>query len=337
MGARACLLVTGAWASVLACGSGQHATLSKAGDERDDGAGQLAQASLRLATPGENDSEAAFAGDQRAVPRYDPAYGAAYGGDPYGGGAYGGAAYGGATYAGWVVPQWTYAPPVRVPRYNVIGGLHGAVAGTVTWNGAPPVKLTSACGPIDNPTLRVGTDKAARGVIVYIEKVAVGRAVPYYARPAGIGGAIAKRGCTLVPAVQIVSPLPASFAIHGDETRATLRVVHDKTAPAVHELEEGGIVQAEVKAGVTRVEAEGAKLSPAWVLGLETPYYAITDDNGHYRIDELAPGTYELTFWQPPVASAGRDGTFTYGAPIIVKKSVTVGAKPAQLSISLGR
>jgi hypothetical protein len=339
MGPRVRLLIAGACASVLACGSPQRATLSKAGDERDDGAGQLAQASLRLATPGERDDESGFTEEQRAVQRYDPAYGAAYGGDPYGGAPYGGATYGGATYAGWVVPQWTYAPPVRIPRYNVIAGLRGAIEGTVTWAGPPPVKVTSACGPIDNPTLRVGTDKAARGVIVYIEKVAVGRAVPIYARPAGIGGAVAKRGCALVPAAQIVAPLPASFSIHGDEQRTRLRIVHDKTPSSVHDLQEGGLVQVEVKAGLTRVEAEGGKLSPAWILGLETPYYAITDDAGHYRIDELAPGSYELTFWQPPVAVAGRDGTFSYGAPVVAKKSVTVGAgaTAAKLSISIGR
>lgn len=336
--ARAALLVTGAWASVLACSGSQHTPLSKAGDERDDGAGQLAQASLRLATPSEEDEAGGFSDDPRAASRYDPAYGA-YGGNPYGGDPYGGAAYGGATYAGWIVPQWTYAPPVRIPRYNVIGGLRGAVEGKVTWVGAPPAKVTSACGPIDNPTLRVGTDKAARGVIVYIEKVAIGRAVPYYAKPAGIGGAVAKRGCALVPAAQIVAPLPASFSIHGDEQKAKLRVVHDKNPQTVHDLQEGGLVQIEVKAGVTRVDAEGGKLSPAWVLGLETPYYAITDDAGRYRIDELAPGSYEVTFWQPPVAVAGRDGAFTYGAPIIAKKSVTVasGAKATQLSVSIGR
>jgi hypothetical protein len=336
MGARAALLVAGAWASVAACGGTEHTSLRKAGDDRDEGAGQLARASLRLATPGEDEAEAGFADEPRAVPRYDPAYGA-YGGDPYGGAAYGGAAYGGATYAGWVVPQWTYAPPVRIPRYNVLGGLRGAVEGTVSWNGAPPTKLTSACGPIDNPTLRVGTNKAARGVIVYIEKVAVGRAVPYYARPAGIGGAVAKRGCALVPAAQIVAPLPASLSINGDEQKATLRIAHDKAAPTLHELQEGGLVQVEVKAGVTRVEADGGKLSPAWILGLETPYYAITDDTGHYRIDELAPGTYEVTFWQPPVAVAAPDGTFTYGQPTVAKKSVTVGVKVAKLSVAIGR
>ncbi len=321
-------------ATALSCGGTQRTPLSRAGDERDDGAGQLAQASLRLATPSSDEAsdDDDFREDRRLTTTAYPMYG----GDLYGGTGYGGTSYGGATYAGWIVPQWNYSPPIRLPKYSVIGGLRGSIEGTVTWAGAPPTRLTTPCGLIDNPTLRVGTNKSLRGAIVFIDKVAVGRAVPYYARPASVGGIVSKRGCTLVPAVQIVAPLPSALSIHGDEQPTRLELTTEKAAPTKHELQEGGLVQVEAKSGVTRIETEGHKVSPAWVLGLDTPYYAITDDTGHYRIDELAPGTYEVTFWQPPAATIGANGAFTVGAPIIVKRTVTVGAKPATLSIALG-
>jgi hypothetical protein len=327
---------TAAWiiaaAMPIACGGSQHSSLSKAGDERDEGAGQLAQASMRLSTEaGEAELEEPVA--PRTLRRYELDYGGAM----YGGAGYGGAAYGGTSYGSWTVPQWSYAPPLRVPRYQVMGNLRSAIEGTVTWQGAAPGKIATACGPIDNPTLRVGTDKGAPGVVVFIEKVAVGRAVPYYTRPATVGGVVAKRGCALIPSVQIVSPLPGAIAIHGDEQRAKLRIAPDKAAPASHELQEGGLVQVEVKQGVPRVEAEDGKLSPAWVLGLETPYFAITDDAGRYRIDELAPGTYEVTFWHAPVASVKADGVFAFGPPIAVKKTVHVTGRSSQLSVSIGR
>ncbi len=297
---------------------------------------------MRLSTSADDDN-AGFAeprenGARRGGRPYLDSYGAAYGGAAYGGAAYGGAAYGGAAYAGWVVPQWTYTAPVRAPRYNVIGGLGSALEGTVTWQGPPAVKVSSVCGPIDNSTLRVGTDKAARGVIVYIEKVEVGRATPYYTRPASVGGVVSKRGCALVPAAQIVAPLPGGLTIHGDEQRAKLRVVTGgKAAPSTHELQEAGIVQLEIKHGVTRVEADDGKLAPAWVLGLDTPYYAITDDAGRYRIDELAQGTYEVTFWHPPVATGKPDGTFMFGAPVVAKRTVRVSGRSSQLSVGIGR
>ncbi len=313
--------------ATIACGGPRRAPLSQAGEDRDDGAGELARASQQFHTP-PDDAPERFV-DQRARRIYNTAYSA----DPYGGTTYGGALgdpYGGTGYANWRIPQWSYNVPNRMPRYTVNLGLRGAIEGTVTWNGQLPPRASSACGPIDNPTLRVSRDKAVRGVIVYIEKVTIGRSTPYYSRPATVGGTLAKRGCALVPAVQIVAPLPGSVAIHGDTQRTKLRI-----GDATHELQEGGRVQAEIKAGVTRIESEDGTLAPAWVIGLETPYYAITDDGGRYRLDELAAGTYELTFWQPPVTTANRDGTWTYGAPIVVKRTVRVGAKTTHLSVAL--
>ena len=219
-----------------------------------------------------------------------------------------------------------------MPHYNVAGGLIGAIEGSVTWNSAPPTKLATACGAIDNPTLHVGSDKGVRGAIVYIDKVTIGRTLPYYGRPASVGGIVAKHGCALLPSAQVVTPLPAALAIHGDATRARIRLTPGKA----YDLQEGGLVQVEAKSGVTRVDAEDGRLVAAWVLGIESPYYAITDENGHYRIDELANGTYDLTFWQPPIATAASDATFSYGAPIVVHRTVKVeGARPSRVDVAL--
>jgi len=219
----------------------------------------------------------------------------------------------------------------------VTANLAGAVEGTVTWSGPLPGKAITPCGTIDNPTLHVGADRAARGVLVYIAKVDRGRPVPYYTRPVSVGGVIAKRGCTLVPAVSLVSPLPGPLSIHGDETRTKLRILPDKGAAAVQELQEGGLVQVEAVPGVTRIDSDDGTVSAAWVVGVDTPYYAFTDDAGRYRIDELAAGTYELTFWQPPVATLAPTGQWTYGAPIVARRTIKVapGTRAAQLSVAL--
>jgi hypothetical protein len=319
------LIVVGA----IACGASQRVPLAPTGDDKDDGAGELAHAALKFQTP-EDAQQPGFV-EQRATRAYD--FDSIYGGDPYGGDPYGGFAgdpYGGAGYANWRMPQWSYNVPNRMPRYTVSVGLTGAVEGTVTWNGQLPAKVASQCGPIDNPTLRVSKDKAVRGAIVYIENVTVGRTTPYYSKPASVGGMLAKRGCALVPAAQIVAPLPGSVSINGDAQRAKLRI-----GKTTHELQEGGLVQHEIKEGVTKIDSEDGKLSAAWVLGLDTPYYAITDDAGRFRLDELSPGSYELTVWQPPVASVTRDGTWTYGQPIVVKRTIKIDAKTARISIAL--
>lgn len=310
-------------AVAAACGGASPVAPNKAGDSHDEGAGELARASMRLLVGGPEKLPPGAAPRARRD-------GDAYGGDPYGGGAYGGDPYGGASYAGWSVPQWNYAATPRAPGYSIGNALAGAIEGVVTWTGAAPGKLKTACGVIDNPTLRVGSDKGERGVLVYIEKVSVGRAPPYYGRPASVGGLIAKHGCALVPAAQIVTPMPASLSVHGDAVKTKIAI-----GGKSYELQEGGVVTVEVKPGVMRVD--GDAVAPAWVVALTTPYYAITDDSGKFRIDELAPGTYDVTFWQAPVATMAADGTIAVGAPIVVHRTVQVDAagKPARLDVAL--
>jgi len=288
-------------ACVTACGGPQHAPFPSG--DRDDGAGELAKQSIQLVIGGDD------RGPQPRRVAIDET--AAYGGD----------AYGGAGYAGWAIPQWSYTTPNRVPRYNVAGALTGAIEGTVRWTGARPGKLATACGPIDNPTLRVGPDRELRGVLVYIDKVAVGRALPYYGRPASVGGVVVKHGCALVPSVQPVTPLPGALAIHGDTTATRVRI-----GARAFDLQQAGLVQVEATAGPTRIDGEDGKLVAAWAIGIDSPDYAITDDTGRFRLDELAPGTYDVIFWQPPIAASANNGTFSYGAANVVHRSVRVEA-----------
>lgn len=35
----------------------------------------------------------------------------------------------------------------------------------------------------------------------------------------------------------------------------------------------------------------------AWILVLQNPYYAVTDENGFYRIKDIPPGTFNLVVW----------------------------------------
>ena len=136
-----------------------------------------------------------------------------------------------------------------------------------------------------------------------------------------------KRGCALLPAIQIATPLPAALSINGDAKRARLRITPPAGAPKPAELQEGGRVSVQLVAGVTKVDADDGSLTAAWVLAIDTPYYAITDDRGRFRLDELAAGTYDVSIW----TAAG-------GTPTLVHRTVTVAAgKPARLDVAIGR
>jgi len=333
MRARAIVAPELAWLALVAlaaCGSQPRARMYPAGTDKDDGYGDLAQASAHLWIG--NGSDAAPFTAHRAR-RARSAGG--YGGDPYGGASYGIPSgdlpiYTGPTFG---MPQGG-PPAAAAPRYTPTAGLTGAIEGTVTWRGAPPPPLTTACGAIDNPGGHVAANRAVSGVLVYIEHVDVGRTLPGVGRPAGVGGIITKRGCALGPALQILTPLPAELAIHGDATEARLRVTLPGGARPF-ELQPAGRVVVPAQLGVTRVEADDDSLGPAWVVAANTPYYAFTDERGRFRIDELASGTYDVTFWQPPLV-ARANGKLVYGPPVVVHRSVRVDpARPAHLDLSL--
>jgi len=167
--------------------------LYAAGTDKDDGAGLLAQASARLTT--DEDPTATFATPARPGRGYG---GSEYGGDPYAVRCTGGDPYGGVSYANWQMPPLNYSAANRQTHYTPLTGLAGSVEGVVTWAGAMPARVTTACGAIDNPTLRAGPTRHCTAFWCFIEKVNVGRATPPLPRPAAIGGVVAKRGCSLV-------------------------------------------------------------------------------------------------------------------------------------------
>ena len=319
----------------LSCGApAVRQPLYAAGTERDDGAGLLARASTNLMTA--DDSNPGALPVRARVPRR---YEETFGGDAYGGDAYGGSPYGGATYATYAPPQWGYPSVNRMPHYQQQAGLSAAIEGTISWRGAIP-KVTTACGTID--PLAIGAERGVGGALVYIEKVTTGRVLPNAMgeqRPALVGGVVVKRGCVFAPTMQVVNPLPAQLAIHGDATRTRIAITMPGAATPAKptELQEAGRVALQLKVGVTRVEAEDGSLGAAWVIGIETPYFAVTDDAGRFRIDELAPGSYDLTIVQPAVPTMAA-GKLVYGAPVTLHRTVRVdAAKPTRLDVSLGK
>ena len=338
---RAAALVVAA--GLVACKSSSRSTLYPAGSANDDGSGELAQKSARLLTSDGADPPLP-APRHRRFGRTD---GDPYGGNPYGGepepaddavsdGGLAAPTLGCQTFRHCSTGGTSSTASPRAARYSAVAGLTGVIEGTVLWRGARPAPVVTACGPVDSAGVRIAGDRGVGGVLVYIAHVDVGRAMPRYAGNATVGGTVAKRGCALAPALQIVTPLPAGLAIHGDATLARLRVTQPSGA-VPFELQEAGRIVLQVEPGVTRIEADDGSLGAAWVVAADTPYYAITDDFGRFRIDELAAGSYDIAVLRPPVPT-GEAGRLVYGAPVVVHRTAVVDAvRPARLDVVLER
>ena len=57
----------------------------------------------------------------------------------------------------------------------------------------------------------------------------------------------------------------------------------------------------------------------AWVMVSNHPYFAVTDDSGKYKIDNVPSGTYEIVFWQERLSNLPKKYV-----PIVSTMSVSV-------------
>ncbi len=61
----------------------------------------------------------------------------------------------------------------------------------------------------------------------------------------------------------------------------------------------------------------------AYIMVVDTPYYAVSDGSGHFRLPNVPPGAYTLHGWHESGAT--------------LTQPVTVGAKPETLALALAR
>jgi hypothetical protein len=197
----------------------------------------------------------------------------------------------------------------------------------VSWASAPAARtLSSPCGEIDNPSLRLGPHNEAGGAVVYLEKVTQGRPMPYGNKPLETGGMVEKTPCVLRPAAQVLSPAPSVISVFNDENREVVVAKNAKAEPVTVKLAPGGFRQVAVGLGITTIADEAGVLAPAHIIAPGHPYFAITDDSGKFKIGDVVPGTYKLVVWHPPVVTSWRDGKPVYGAAVTETRTVKVGS-----------
>ena len=204
-------------------------------------------------------------------------------------------------YASWRAPQWSYNVPNRMPRYNVSVGprgcdrRHGDVERPTAGEGLvgvrPDRQPDAACRrAIDGVAVSSSTSRRSRS--------AAARRTTR--RPAAVGGVVASaaarscRPCRSSRRCPARSRSTATRSARGCASRARQAVKSSKKAGACGRGQSGR--HADRERGREARARRGCSAST-------TPYYAITDDAGRFRIDELAPGTYDLDV----LAAAGRD------------------------------
>jgi hypothetical protein len=81
--------------------------------------------------------------------------------------------------------------------------------------------------------------------------------------------------------------------------------------------------------GVIRVVCDAHPHMLAWMIVHDSPYYAVTDERGAFRIDGILPGRYKVTMWHEGFRPRGldRDGRPRYDGPRTVTRGVTIAPR----------
>lgn len=185
--------------------------------------------------------------------------------------------------------------------YEVITVQDGAVIeGRVTYTGAIPTrkivitKDREICGDVrDWQQAEVGADHGLKNAVVYVQEVARGKAWPKEARLQT--PVIDNKNCMFEPHVQVIPP--GELEIHNsDPILHNTKAYYGRRAAFNLALPDAGMTLTRElpRPGVVRFECDTHGWMEAWIYVLTHPYFAITDEQGRFRIEDVPPGEYVL-------------------------------------------
>jgi hypothetical protein len=214
----------------------------------------------------------------------------------------------------------------------------GVLSGVVRFVGAPPKlepirvnKNRDVCGDVkESEALVVGTDLGVRGSIVLLDGITRGKKAEGELL-------IDNLKCLFTPHVGAVmagrrARVRNSDAIlhntHGFLAAGSGRqTVFNLALPSAGQVID--ITKKLTRPGPVRVLCDAHPHMFAWVYVHTSPYFAVSDARGVYRIESVPPGTYQITMWHEGFRTKGvdKDGRPLYDEPTVVKKEVTIAPR----------
>lgn len=192
----------------------------------------------------------------------------------------------------------------------------GSISGKVEFAGTPPkqavIKIDKdkeVCGDTKtDPMLLVGKDGGIGHAVVFIEEIGKGKPLSQLAK----GPSIDQKGCEFHPHILLMKAGTPLTVNNGDGILHNIKMVSRKNPP-VNIGQPGSkktmAIDTIKKPDIIKVNCSVHKWMSAWVVSVEHPYYAITDANGNFEIENIPPGTYKLQVWHEKLGKQVQDVT----------------------------
>ena len=212
----------------------------------------------------------------------------------------------------------------------------GTLSGVVRFAGTPPKldplpvhRNREVCGEQKaSEALVVGPDRGVRGSVVLIEGVARGK-------KATAEVLLDNRRCVFVSHVSALAVgdkarVKNSDAIlHNTHGLAGTATVFNLAVP--NRDQSVDITRRLTWPGVVRVLCDVHPHMFAWLIVHDSPYIAVTDDRGAFRIADVPPRAYKVTMWHEGFRPKGvdKDGRPLYDEPRTITRDVTIAPRGA--------
>ncbi len=178
----------------------------------------------------------------------------------------------------------------------------GTVSGEVKFAGNPPTpekiavtKDQDVCGKTEkvNESLLVGPNKGLQNVVVSIANIQKGKKMPE------AGATLDQKDCKYAPHI-VLSPAGTELTIlnsdgilHNIHTYSTKNPSFNRAQPKFKKEMKEKFAQPET----VKLSCDAHGWMNGWLIVEDSPYYAVTDANGAFKITDVPPGDYELKFW----------------------------------------
>ena len=129
--------------------------------------------------------------------------------------------------------------------------------------------------------------------------------------------------CVLVPRVVIVPVggtvefLNSDRLLHNIRSRSTVNRPFNRTQPKGRT-----IPMVFQKPELIRVDCDLHPWMRAWVVVAEHPFYAITNDQGEFVLDNVPPGRYTIQLWQEALGTVTKDVSVADGVTTVTVEMI---------------
>jgi hypothetical protein len=204
----------------------------------------------------------------------------------------------------------------------------GTISGFVKYGGIPPApapltitKDREVCGssPMYDQSLVVGPDRGLADAVVTIADITKGEPLKLQAVR------FDQKGCRYVPHVAVF-PAGSTVVIgnsdgilHNIQTVSTINPVIDLAQPGFKKQIRVTVEKPEV----IKVTCDAHNWMEGWWYVTANRYYAISDNDGHYAINDVPPGTYTLRVWQEKLGTQTQRVVVSPGA--VTSANFTLG------------